>query len=238
MISIWTARPTTDWIMGRAILQAFCTPDPRLVPEELSVWSTQHGAFSDIGACAPLWAHSTENRANGAPWTVTFGMGWRRSHAPQYRAEVANHTGTSTKGTLIEGRVALHALFHKQTDWQGLFTRLCAAMGAGAGILTTHNKAGEARLAPLSPTTRDYDGIGSVIALPLARLTADHLRQINEAGFGVTLHQTCAVIALMPDLAEARADVPALEARQAELAAILNDGTWTPPKRASWWNDR
>ncbi|MGQ0565887.1 MAG: hypothetical protein ACT4OK_12565 [Gemmobacter sp.] len=237
-ISIYTDRPTTDWAMGRAILGAFCDPDPRLAPQTLSVWSTQHGDFTGIDACEPLWAISTESRVDGRKWITTFGLGWRRAQAPQYRAAITNHTATSANGAPLQGRLALDGPYHKGSDWLALFIRLCAAMGASEGLLTTHLKGGQVVSAPLAGPSRDYAGVGSVIALPLSRVTANHLRCMVEAGFGMAELETCIVVGLMNGLAEARADVPALEARQAELAAILNDGTWTRPKRASWWDGR
>ncbi len=224
--------------MGRAILSAFCTADPRLTPELLSSWSTQHGAFRDIEACAPYWAMSAIMNAAGKKTDLALGMGWRRSHAPSYRAEIATHTGKSNSGHPIYGHFMLHGPYNKPTDWQALFVRLCAAMGAEYGCLGTHKGANLSALGVMHPVTGMLQGIASIVTLPVARVLDLHRTQILAAGFRMTVQDAGVVISLMPTLAEARDNVPALEARYAELAAILNDGTWQPPKKPSWWDGR
>lgn len=237
-MSIQTTRPTTDWDMGRAVLSAFCTADPRLTPELLSSWSTQHGVFSDIEACAPFWAMPARMDAAGKKTDFALGMGWRRSHAPQYRAEISDHTGTSKTGHLIYGTLMLHGPYNKATDWQALFVRLCAAMGAEYGNLRTHKGATQSAIWIMHPVTGMLEGMASVITLPVGRVLDHHRTAILAAGFGMTVQEAGVIIALMPTLAEARDNVPALEARYGELAAILNDGTWQPPKKPSWWDGR
>lgn len=237
-MSIQTARATTDWDMGRAILSAFCTPDPRLTPELLSSMSAQHGAFDGIDACAPFWAKTAKMEARGNATSFAMGMGWRRTHSPQYRAEISTHTFLNNHGTLIEGQLMLHGPFHKDTDWQAFFIRLCAAMGASRGDVRTDSTARNAAIWTLHPRTGDLEGLASIVTLPLTRVGQDHQRRIVEAGFDIAVQEAGVVIPIMPTLAEARDNVPALQARFAALAAILNDGTWQPPKKPSWWDGR
>lgn len=237
-MSISTARTTADWEMGRAILSAFCAPDARLTPELLSSWSVQHGAFTDVESCAPFWAMSARMQAAGTNSDFPLGMGWRRTRAPSYRAEIATHTGTSNSGHRIFGHLMLHGPYNKATDWQALFTRLCAVTGAEYGCLGAHKAATLSALGIMHPVSGDVQGIASVVTLPRTRVLDHHRTQMLALGFDLTVQDMGVVIALMPTLAEARDNVPALEARFAQLATILNDGTWQPPKKPSWWDGR
>ncbi len=127
--SILTRENTTDWCIGRHVLQTFEKVSPQLVPETLYQWEDKVGPFISIEQTEPYWAQFAKMRFNGSLSEFPIGLRWKRSRTVKYEAEIS-HTGRDIKGNLIEGRLNIYAAVHHKTDWRKLGMQLSEVMNS------------------------------------------------------------------------------------------------------------
>lgn len=124
-ISLLTNCDTSDWSVGKEILDAF-SGDLRLVPETLFQWETKIAEYESVSGCKPYWAQVAKIQAQGTKIEIPIGLRWKRKKVAKYECEVS-HTHTSIKGELISGSVNVRAQFNSKVDWFELFSKLCIA---------------------------------------------------------------------------------------------------------------
>ncbi|HIE30060.1 TPA: hypothetical protein EYP66_22575 [Candidatus Poribacteria bacterium] len=132
--SALTGESTTDWSVGRHVLQAFEDVSPQLVPEMLYQWEDKVGPFESVEKTERYWAQVAQMRTSGSLSEFPIGLRWKRNRAVKYEAEIS-HTGRNTKGMVIEGRLNVHASMHKKTDWCALGMKLSEAMNSAVAMV-------------------------------------------------------------------------------------------------------
>lgn len=132
--SALTSENTTDWSVGRRVLQAFEEVSSQLVPETLYQWENKVGLFESVEQTEPYWAQMAQMRTNGSLSEFPIGLRWKRSRVVKYEAEIS-HTDRNIKGNLIEGRLNVHAGVHRKTDWRTLGMKLSEAMNSSVAMV-------------------------------------------------------------------------------------------------------
>ncbi|UTW46448.1 hypothetical protein KFE80_06100 [bacterium SCSIO 12696] len=128
-----TMGQTTDWSVGRRVLNAFGDISPKLLPETLYQWEQKIGPFESVESTEPYWAYISKMRVDGSLSEFPIGLRWKRTRAVKYEAEV-RHTDRNIKGDIIEGRLDIYAEPHKKIDWGGLGVKLGEAMNASVAM--------------------------------------------------------------------------------------------------------
>ncbi len=129
---IRTFKPTTDWEVGRSILEFITAFDKRLSPQVINrSYSNQYTDFVSIAACEPFWASPTVSRGSDKRNKDFYYYSEGHTNFIFKRRKVVKssfefrHTLRNRKGNLNPGILTFSAHYHKAIDWNALFLGLC-----------------------------------------------------------------------------------------------------------------
>ena len=131
-LEIRTFKPTTDWEVGRSVLEFITAFDKRLVPQVINrSYNSAYTDFASVAACESFWASLTVSK--GLDKTNPDFYYYSENHTNFYfkRRKVVKssfefrHTLRNRKGNLNAGILRYSAHYHKAIDWNALFLGLC-----------------------------------------------------------------------------------------------------------------
>jgi hypothetical protein len=126
--SLVTHEDTTHWDVGKRVLQAFCSKDPRLTPEYLDNSEAIKMPFQSLADCEKYWAPEVIIDAGNCGRILTrWPCMWKRTKSVRYRGEM-NPTKVNNRGQRIPGWLKVDADSDRTTDWSELFISLVDAV--------------------------------------------------------------------------------------------------------------
>ena len=123
-ISIVPLISTTDWSIGKQLLETFAAVDERLLPERISNIEPVRTAFESIEACEPCWMATGTIFGPQGPRVFQHNFSWKRARAVKSNGYVIKPMRILS-GELKLGWFTFSAAPDKKVDWEMLFKRLC-----------------------------------------------------------------------------------------------------------------
>ncbi|RZI56592.1 MAG: hypothetical protein EOP37_23735 [Rubrivivax sp.] len=117
---------TSDWSVGRAVLEALCSADHRLMPEKVGNSEPLKTAISSIEECAPYWARLDDVSRGGIEGNADSFM-WKRSRAIKSTGHVM-HRFRNKFGDVRPTWLIVRADPDRKVAWSDLFTALCGVL--------------------------------------------------------------------------------------------------------------
>lgn len=117
---------TNDWSVGRAVLEALCSADHRLMPEKVGNSEPLKAAISSIEECAPYWARLDDVSRGGIEGNADSFM-WKRSRVIKSTGHVM-HRFRNKFGDVRPTWLIVRADPDRKVAWPELFTALCGVL--------------------------------------------------------------------------------------------------------------
>lgn len=226
---------TSDWDIGKRLLTAFETFDPRLTPEELSSHAVSLGNFINIDKCEPLWAKKSVMTTTGDDGYFRSeryaALDWMRNRNVKYSTQL-RHTGTDQKNRLLPGIFTLSGTYDKDLDWDNFFGVLEKILTSEYAWFHFSNKH-EPEIYPLSYQGR-LENLANISIIPkqtrgvkpVEYINAALAERIQEFGFSIQELPGAYKVRIVDTIHDAINDFSKFSDRRALLKSLFPKDTF------------
>ncbi|MDR7945010.1 hypothetical protein [Achromobacter aegrifaciens] len=134
-ISLRTKIETTEWSVGKKLLESLSFDSSLLAPEYIS-----HNAdkvtelFEGDSHAEKMWAEKICIRANGSLSELFDNFAWKRQKSVKSKGSIS-HTMRNLRNQIVPGGVHLNSKFSDKVNWFRLFKSWCEIFSPQLGML-------------------------------------------------------------------------------------------------------
>ncbi|WP_431051582.1 hypothetical protein [Roseateles sp. L2-2] len=125
-ISIISSLETSEWEVGRSLLEALIETDARLLPEKVGTFEPLKNSVSDVEGCKPFWAVLNGSGRPGMERNAD-GFIWKRSRAIKSYGHMM-HKLRNIHGEVRAAWFVFEASIDRKVDWLKLFDKFCRVL--------------------------------------------------------------------------------------------------------------
>ncbi len=221
-MSFSTMKDTTQWSVGKELLDAFANTDKRLVPEHLFQWSVKLGNFETVNACQKHWVTIGQIRSQGSMSEFPVGLRWKRQRTAKYEAEM-KHTQRNKRGRLVAGSFDYYGVYHKKINWNEFFEKLCKILEPSHAMLHNYVVPEMNNWSLWTSRAAELGNLSHSCLLPETLVDETLAKTITDAGFPIQKFGEGYLLQVTEDLHDVVNDFPMFSARRAKLKSLFPD---------------
>ena len=230
-----TSVETSEWDIGKKLLTAFETFDPRLTPETLISQTIPLGNFVNVDKCEPLWTRKAVTATTGDDGYYRSEhlepLEWMRRKNVKYKTQL-RHTTTDQKNRFLPGIFTLSGTYSKDLDWDNLFGILEEILVSEYAWFHFSNKY-EPEIYPLIYQGR-LENLANTSVIPKQTRSVKPVKYINsnladrieDLGFSIQELPTAYKIRIVDTIHNAISDFENFSERRALLKSLFPRNTF------------